>query len=138
MKLSEVAQEVIRLARARREYWDAELPKRHPDYPLVHPGEDSGPPPPEEVRLRELLMRLPDDMIYKLIMIMYGGRDGFNAPELASSFEEMKRDFPRPEWAVSQMMGKALLDYYLTEGLAKLRENKIDADKLLRPAKSRK
>ena len=50
MKLSETVKEVIALAEVIRNYWDTELPKRHPDYPFVHPGEDSGPPPPEEER----------------------------------------------------------------------------------------
>jgi hypothetical protein len=135
VKLSEVAKTAIRLARSRREYWNRELPKRHRDYPIVHPGEDSGPPPPEEIQLRELLAGLPEDQIYKLIMIMYIGRDGFVVPDLAAYFEEMRRDFPRPEWAVSQMMGKASLDDYLTEGLARLKRHKIDPDRLLQPAK---
>ncbi len=52
MKLSETVSEVIALAEAIRNYWDAELPKRHPDYPFVHPGEDDGPPPPEEQKLK--------------------------------------------------------------------------------------
>jgi len=55
MKLSETANEVIAFAEAVRNYWDTELPKRHPDYPFVHPGEDSGPPPPEEKKLQEAL-----------------------------------------------------------------------------------
>src|SRR5438094_974080 len=62
MKLSEVAEQVIRLGRAANDYWETELPKRHPDYPLVRPGEDSGPPPPEEAELRTLLNKLPEDM----------------------------------------------------------------------------
>jgi Protein of unknown function (DUF3775) len=136
VKLSEVLRKVITLARSRREYWNRELPKRHRDYPIVHPGEDSGPPPPEEIQLRELLSGLPEDMIYKLIMIMYIGRDGSGVPDVAGLLQEMRRDFPKSEGAVSQMMGKALLDDYLTEGLAKLRNHNIDVDKLLRTSKA--
>ena len=69
MKLSETVSEVIALAEAIRNYWDAELPKRHPDYPFVHPGEDDGPPPPEEQKLKDLLASLPEDVIYKLALI---------------------------------------------------------------------
>jgi hypothetical protein len=139
MKLSDVAQEVIRLAQARREYWDAELPKRHPDYPVIRRGEDSGPPPPQEAQLQKLLTGLPEDMIYKLILIMHLGRGDFGARDLAGGFEQMKATFPKPEWAVSQMMEKVLLADYLSEGLAKLGQAKVDVDHLrLKPAKTRK
>jgi hypothetical protein len=37
-------------------------------------GEDSGPPPPEEKKLRQLLGSLPEDMVYKLLVIMHLGR----------------------------------------------------------------
>ena len=42
MQLSKVAQEALRKAEAIRNYWDAELPRRHPDYPLVNPGKTPG------------------------------------------------------------------------------------------------
>jgi hypothetical protein len=42
MKLSETARDVIALADAIRDYWAAELPKRHPNYPLVNPGKTLG------------------------------------------------------------------------------------------------
>jgi hypothetical protein len=55
MMFSQTAAEVIGLATAIRGYWNTELPKRHPNYPVVSLGEDSGPPPPpEEARLRGL------------------------------------------------------------------------------------
>jgi hypothetical protein len=133
---SEVLRKAITLARGRREYWNRELPKRHRDYPIVHPGEDSGPPPPEEIQLRELLMGLPEDMIYKLIMLMYIGRDGSGVPDVAGLLGAMKRDFPKPEWAVSLMMGKAALDDYLAEGLEKLGHHDIDVDEPLRTSKA--
>jgi hypothetical protein len=63
MKLAETTEEVIALAQAVRDYWNAELPRRHPNYPIINPGEDSGPPPPEEKKLRNLLARLPEDVI---------------------------------------------------------------------------
>ena len=139
VKLSEVVKEVIRLAQATREYWDTELPKRHPDYPLVHSGEDSGPPPPQEVQLQKLLTELPEDMIYKLILIMYLGRGDFSTRDLAGHFEQMKETFAKPEWAVSQMMEKAPLADYLAQGLDELSKNRVDVDKLLpKRAKPRK
>jgi hypothetical protein len=139
MKLSEVAKEVIRLAEAKREYWDTELPKRHPDYPIVRDGEDSGPPPPEEAQLNKLLTSLPDDTIYKLILVMDIGRGFIGTQNLAEQFEQVKEDFAQPEEAVSLMMENVPLADELTDGLAKLRECGVDVDKLrFKVAKPRK
>ncbi|HEY8503267.1 MAG TPA: DUF3775 domain-containing protein [Gemmataceae bacterium] len=130
---------MIRLAQARREYWDAELPKRHPDYPVIHPGEDSGPPPPEEIQLREFLTSLPGDKVYELLLIMYLGRGDFGTRDLAARFDELKDTFDKPEQAVAQMMSKSPLADYLAEGLANLKKQKIDVDHLLpKPARPRK
>jgi len=71
MKLSQAAEKVISLATAIQEYWDRELPKRYANYPLVAPGEDSGPPPPEEAELREFLESLPTDDLHKLALPIY-------------------------------------------------------------------
>jgi hypothetical protein len=130
MKLSQAAKKVIALAQAIREYWDAELPKRHPDYPLVHPGEDSGPPPPEEKKLRDFLSRLPEDVIYQLALIMDLGRGDFETNDLAGHYETLKETFGKPDRAASQMMAKAPLAEYLTDGLAQLKKNGIDVDHL--------
>src|SRR5947209_17259771 len=109
MKLSETAKEVIALAEAIRNYWDAELPKRHPDYPFVHPGEDSGPPPPEEKKLKGLLARLPADMVYKLALIMHLGRGDFGTDDLAAHYQALKRRYGKPGSAVAQLGEKASL-----------------------------
>jgi hypothetical protein len=139
MKLSQAAQEMIRLAGAIRNYWAHELPKRHPDYPLVHPGEESGPPPPEEKTLRELLKRLPEDAVYKLLLIMHLGRGDFGTDALAAHYHSLRQTFRKPEWAASEMMGKPPLDDYLSDGLEELKKAGIDADEMsFRPAKSRK
>ncbi len=139
MKLSEIAREVIGLADAIRHYWDKELPKRHPDYPIVHPGEESGPPPPEEKKLQDLLASLPEDAIYQLLLLTYLGRGDFSSRDLAAQFESLKRAFGKPEWAVSQMLEKPPLADYLSEGLEELKKQNVDVDKMLpRPARSRK
>src|SRR5208283_1381136 len=113
MKFSETATEVIALATAIRNYWDTELPKRHPNYPVVSPGEDSGPPPPEQQTLRNLLASLPEDDIYKLALLMYLGRGDFGAEDLAGHYETLKKRFATPDWAVAQLLGKAPLADYL-------------------------
>ncbi len=134
MKLSEAAATVIALARAIRAYWEAELPKRHPDYPVMHRDEDSGPPPPENAKLKEFLASLPPEMVYQLVLVMYLGRGDFETADLAEHFEQIKTTLGKPEWAISQMMGKAPLADYLTDGLDKLKRSRINADKLFTKA----
>lgn len=130
MKLSETAKEVITLAAAIRNYWDTELPKRHPNYPVVSPGEDSGPPPPEKKKLRDLLASLPEDVIYTLVLLMYLGRGDFGTDDLAKHYETVKQKFAKPDWAASQLMGKAPLADYLSDGMAELKKSGIDVDDL--------
>ena len=136
MRLSETTQEVIRLAEEIRRYWSEELPKRHPNYPAVSPGEDSGPPPPEQQRLRELLLSLPPDAIYRLALIMYLGRGDFEASDLAKEYEYVRTTFTKPSWAASQMLGKPPLADYLADGLSKLRDRGLDVDHLPLPVAS--
>ena len=139
MKLSEVAKRVITLAEAIRTYWDHELPKRHPDYPIIHPGEESGPPPPEQKKLRDLLAKQPEDVIYQLALIMYLGRGDFEAANLGAHFKALKETLGNPERAAAQMLEKASLAEYLSDGLEELRKKDIDPDRMLaKPARSRK
>jgi hypothetical protein len=130
MKLSETVKEVIALSAAIGNYWDTELPKRHPNYPVVDAGEDSGPPPPQKKQLRDLLKSLPEDDIYKLTLLMYLGRGDFGTDDLATHYEAVKKRFAKPEWAISQMMEKAPLADYMTDGLTELEKNGIDVDQM--------
>lgn len=130
MRLSATIKEVIDLANAIQTYWDSELPKHHPQYPIIHLDEDSGPPPPEEQELNDFLANLPDDVVYKLLLIMYLGRGDFGTDDLAGSYETLKRTFGNPDHAASQMMEKAPLAYYLSDGLAELNKNGINPDHL--------
>ncbi len=130
MKLSETTEEVIRLAEQVHRYWSQELPKRHPKYPLVQPGEDDGPPPPEENRLRELLANLSADQLYQLALIMYLGRGDFEPADIAKQYGSVRTRFGEPKWAAMQLMGKASLADFLREGLDKLRDSRLDVDHL--------
>ncbi len=130
MKLSETVSEVIALAEAIRNYWDAELPKRHPDYPFVHPGEDDGPPPPEEQKLKALLASLPEDVIYKLALITSLSWGNFGAEDVAGRYEEVKQRYETPEWAAAQMVENAVLADELIDGLAELKKAGVDVDQL--------
>jgi hypothetical protein len=130
MKLSEAANRVIDLARKVREYYSSELPKRHPNYPLVGIDEESAPPPPEEMELRDFLRGLPVETIYQLVLVMYLGRGDFGTDQLAAYFKDLKDTFDNPDYAASQMMGKAPLAEYLADGLEELRKHHLNVDKL--------
>jgi hypothetical protein len=139
MNLSEAANKVIDLARKVREYYATELPKRHPNYPVVGLDEESAPPPPEEKELRDFLSKLSDEMIYQLILIMYLGRGDFGTDDLAEYYETLKGTFGDSEHAASQMTDKAPLADYLLDGLEELRKHKINVDKMpLKKVKVRK
>ena len=131
MAFSEIVNEVIALSEAAHAYWATELPKRHPEYPLVRPGENSGPPPKEEEKLRRLLTSLPPDELYKLALIMYLGRGSFTTDHLADRFEDLKDQQRKPEWVVTQMVETAPLAEYLFDGLEELKRHHIDVDHLL-------
>jgi len=138
MKLSEAVQRTIDLAARIWQYWEAELPKRHPNYPLVNPGEDDGPPPPEEKQLRQFLAGLPEDLLYKLASLMSLGRGDFAVDGLVERYQELKR-FGNPEWVVDLMMDKPALADYLSEWLEELQNNKINVDnRPLKRTRSRK
>src|SRR5438874_1118559 len=93
MKLSEATEKVIRLAKIIRQYWETELPKRHPDYPVMNPGEQQLAPPPEEKELADLFASLPDDMVFQIGLLMYLGRGDFEIGELADHYKALKESF---------------------------------------------
>lgn len=130
MPFSDTAKRVIDLATTIRRYWDAELPKRHPSYPLVKAGEDSGPPPPEEAELRGLLQSLPSEDLYKLLALMYLGRGDFNATGFESMVHELRGPFPDRDRVIRQMMSKGPLAEYLADGLHELADHGLDIDKV--------
>jgi len=138
MKLSEAVQKVISLAKGIREYWESELPKRHPDYPIMNPGEPLAPPPPEEKKLAKLFASLPEDMVYQIGLLMYLGRGDFDVRELADCYKALIESTDATALA-SQLADKAPLADYLQDGLAELKKHSIDVDSLpLKPTKTRK
>ena len=139
MKLSSAAQRVIELAQKTRAYYEAELPKHHPKYPLVSVLEEEPPAPPEKQQLKQFLASLSDEMVYQLLLIMCLGRGDFEANDLAASYEALKSTFGKAEWAVAQMMEKAPLAEYLSDGLEQLTQHQINVDHLaLRKPRTRK
>jgi|HubBroStandDraft_6_1064221.scaffolds.fasta_scaffold18189_4 hypothetical protein len=130
MKFSKTAARVITLAGQVQDYWNTELPKRHPSYPIISPEEDSGPPPPQQAKLKELLASLSIEEIQKLIFLMYLGRGDFGTNDLATHYEAVKKRFRKPEQAISQMTGKVPLADYLADGMAELSKHGLDVDNL--------
>jgi len=130
MKLSEAVREVIRLGDASRAYWDRELPKHHPHYPVIRAGEDSAPPPPEDTQIQALLKSLPEDQLYALILLMYVGRGDFSAHHLLPAYETMKETFPSKDLAIAQMTEKKALAEYLTDAMEEIQKRHIDLDNL--------
>jgi hypothetical protein len=130
MKLSEVVREVIRLGDASRAYWDRELPKHHPHYPVIRTGEDSGPAPPEDAQLESLLKDLPEDQLYALILLTYVGRGDFSADHLLSAYKTIKENFPNKDLVIAQITGKMALAEYLADAIDELQNRHIDLDGL--------
>src|SRR5260370_1023870 len=130
MKLSEVVREVIRLGDASRAYWDRELPKHHPHYPVIRAGEDSALPPPEDGQIQALLKSLPEDQLYVLILLMYVGRGDFSADDLLAAYQTMKETFPSKDLAIAQMTGMKALAEYLTDAMEEIQKRHIDLDSL--------
>lgn len=130
MKFTETANRVIELARQLRAFYEAELPKRYPNYPVIDSVGEIESPPEQEKKLIEFLSSLPSDTIYQLISIMYLGRGDFEADELAEHYEVLKNTIDEPEFAISQMIDKAPLGDYLADGLEELRKHDMNADEL--------
>lgn len=128
MPFSETVKRVMDLATAIRDYWDRELPKRHPKYPLVQPGEDSGPPPPEERELRDLLRSLSAEEVAQLLTIIKFGRRVFPASEFHRHWQDLVKSAPDIEWEVSYLSEYPPLADELADGLQELANSGIDLD----------
>ncbi|HZU36307.1 MAG TPA: DUF3775 domain-containing protein [Gemmataceae bacterium] len=130
MKLSEVIAEVIRLGEASRAYWDRELPRRHPHYPIIRPHEVAAPAPPEDAQIQSLLKKLPEDQLYALLLLTYLGRGDVNANHLLPAYQSMKATFTQRDLVIAQLMGNKALAEYLTDALDELRKHRIDLNSL--------
>ena len=130
MKLSELIREVIRLGDASRAYWDRELPKHHPHYPLIRAGEDSAAPPPEDAQIQALLNSLPEDQLYALMLLTYVGRGDFSADHLEPAYQTVKEILPSRDLAIAQISAHKTLAEYLTDAMEEIRKRHIDLDDL--------
>jgi Protein of unknown function (DUF3775) len=130
MKLSEAVREIIRLGDASRAYWDRELPKYHPHYPLIRADEEPVPPAPEDSQIQALLKSLPEDQLYALILLTYVGRGDFRADDLLPAYQAMKETFPSKDLAIAQMTGEKTLAEYLTDAIEEIQKRHIDLDSI--------
>ncbi|MHB1561799.1 MAG: DUF3775 domain-containing protein [Isosphaeraceae bacterium] len=130
MKLSEAVREIIRLGNASRAYWDRELPRHHPHYPLIRAGETPVPPPPEDSKIQSLLTSLPEDQLYALILLTYVGRGDSRADDLPLAYRTMKEIFPSKDLAIAQMTGEVALAEYLTDAMEEIQRRHIDLDSI--------
>ncbi len=128
MKLSEAVREIIRLGDASRAYWDRELPRHHPHYPLIRAEEEPAPPPPEDSQIQSLLESLPEDQLYALILLTRVGRGDFRADDLLAAYQTMKETFPGKDLVIAQMMGEKTLAEYLTDAMEEIQKRPIDLD----------
>ena len=144
MNLSDVVNKVIDLSGKIRDYYDVEMPKRFPNYPLINSAagesEEDVPPPPEARELSDFLASLPEETIYQLYLLMHLGRWVFSANDLAENYERLKKSVETAENAVFEMTAfEDTLGDNLLDALEELRQYKINVDKLpLRKARVRK
>lgn len=128
MKLSEIVNELIRLGDASQAYWERELPKYHPRYPLVYEGEQEVPPSPEDDQILALLTSLPDDQLYAVAMLTYVGRGDFTAGNLQRANLRLKEWFLDKDVTIAQLMANKSLGEYLTDAVEEFKKRHIDLD----------
>src|SRR5688500_9727483 len=107
MPFSDTVKRVMDLAGAIQEFWDVELRKWHPKYPIVgDEGQYTGPPPPEEAELRDLLRSLPPADLYKLMALAELGWGPYPAATFPERWRNMARDHPDTEEAISDLIAR--------------------------------
>ncbi len=132
MKLSDKLPEIMSLAQAVGDYWDRELPKRLKDYPFVGEGEDEGPPPPEQAKLKELLSSFPEERLYDLMAAADLGSRGLRAEDLGAYRKRLPREWPAA-LLLNGLADRAALAEDLADGLEKLAARGMDIDSLAKP-----
>lgn len=130
MSLAESAHKVIDLAREVRAYYDEEMPKWHPEYPIVYEHESEPPPPLAEVELRAYLTSLPEETVYALATLMEFGRWNFRDGDLSASFEAAKETFEGLDQAIAALMREVPLGDILADALEELGRRRDDVDRL--------
>lgn len=130
MKLTKIVDDVIRLGDASRDYWEGELRKHHPDYPIVHEGEFEVPPSPEDALIQQLLAGLTDEQLYLVLWLAYVGRGDYRSDDLSGGYHDLKATFPQRDVAIAQLASNKFLAEYLKDAIDDLQRHKIEVDRL--------
>ena len=77
-----------------------------------------------------MLSPLPEEISYRLLPMMHSGQSYFSVDKMAEYFEELNEAFGEPERAVSKMMHRPSLGFYLENAIEELQKHKINMDKL--------
>jgi hypothetical protein len=131
MKVSEIVQQAVSLAKAANEARSAEGAE---DSPIVASGGYTATVKPriaEERRLREFLEKQSPSMIYLLLAITYLGRGDFAAKDLLDQYRDMGDAFVNAQLAARLMFGMFTLPEFLEMGMAKLARAGLDVDTLI-------
>lgn len=80
---------------------------------------------PLRLKLLDHLTAQSDDDVYKMIAVMYAGRDDDSIPLL---IDHVRRTFPEKLLAIRQMMEKSPLASYLRDGLRQARIQGVDLE----------
>jgi hypothetical protein len=97
---------------------------------VIRPGEDSGPPPPEDAQIQALLKSLPEDQLYTLLLLMYVGRGDFRSDDLMAANQTLKETFSSKDLAIAEMTEQSALAEYLTDAMEGIQKRHIDPDSL--------
>jgi len=127
-RLSSPLDRAITLASDAMKYWEEELSKAHPLFPLTGPEDKEVPAPKEEVELKKLLKSLPAEDVFKLVTLMYLGRGDFDVPDLPGQVAELKTTFESADLAIDQMTEKMQLGEYLAEARSCLNDARVSLE----------
>lgn len=119
---------IIELSDAINAYWDRELPKAHRDYPLVDENETSPPNPPEQKELEDFVRSLPQDQLYKTLLLFGIGRRDIDVDGLTDHYARLKQALPHRDAAATRILASVGLGDYLVDGMDRLKRESIDID----------
>ncbi len=119
---------IIELANAIQAYWDRELPKAHPEYPLVHEGETSPPEPAEQKALQAFVNSLPEGQLHKALLTVRVGRADISVDNIIDGYAQLKQEFPDKDSAINRILDTTALGDYLSDGVERLKRESIDID----------
>ncbi len=119
---------IIELANAIQSYWDRELPKAHPDYPLVKEGETSPPEPTQQKALQAFVNSLPEVQLHKALLAVRVGRGDISPDNIIDGYAQLKREFPNKDSAVGRILDTTALGDYLSDGVERLKRESVDID----------